>query len=127
MILMIAAPAGLESGIVGQAVMTKGAAGASVAGMAGTGAKGAGLIGNAGLSGTASNGAQVLTTSGTLWSGKGLSLGLGLGLGVWGPILVVAAGAAAVYGYLEYRKRQEGGTDEQIEQEADEGFYPANG
>jgi hypothetical protein len=41
---------------------------------------------------------------------------------------VVAAGAAAVYGYLEYRKRRDGGgTDEEIEQDVDEGFYPAQG
>ncbi|CAK0740460.1 conserved hypothetical protein [uncultured Gammaproteobacteria bacterium] len=62
-------------------------------------------------------------SGGTIWTGKSLSLGLGLGLGAWGPMLLMATGAAALYGYAEYRKRQQGGTDEEIEQ--DEGFYPA--
>ncbi len=64
-------------------------------------------------------------TSGTIWTGKSLSLGLGLGLGAWGPFLVVAAGAAATYVYLAYRRRQQGGSDEEIESGAeDDGFYP---
>ena len=90
-----------------------------------TATKSAGMVGKAGLTGTAGNGVQALATSGTIWSGKGLCLGLGLGLGAWGPILVVATGAAAIYAYREYRRRNEGGTDEEIEQAVtDEGFYP---
>ena len=63
-------------------------------------------------------------TAGTIWSGKGFSLGLGLGLGIWGPLIVVAAGAAAVYGYLQYRQRPLDGSDEQVAENTDEGFYP---
>ncbi|MEO5334071.1 MAG: hypothetical protein H7839_18825 [Magnetococcus sp. YQC-5] len=40
--------------------------------------------------------------TGTLWSGKGMSLGLGLGLGAWGPVLLVAAAAG---GYIYWRKK----------------------
>ncbi len=39
-------------------------------------------------------------------------------------MIVIAAGAAAVYGYLEYRKRTLA-TDEVVDVTADEGFYPA--
>ncbi|MEI8393200.1 MAG: hypothetical protein WCF85_00590 [Rhodospirillaceae bacterium] len=104
---------GLEQEAATQAAMAKvagGTAGAAVVAMP-----------------AASSGAQAVAASGTIWSGKGLSLGLGLGLGAWGPVLVVAAGAAATYAYLEYRRRQLG-SDEEIEQsEQDEGFYPAQG
>jgi hypothetical protein len=63
--------------------------------------------------------AQVLTTGGTLWSGKSLSLGLGM----WGPVLAGIAGAAAVYSFLRYRQNQKTAAAA-LEQEeiADEGF-----
>ena len=98
---------------------------------AGAGAKGAAVVAGKGMAAqtavaanptgvtagvAGSGGAQGLTTGGTIWSGKGLSLGLGLGLGIWGPVLVVAAGAAAVYGYMQYRKGEEVETDDESEE-----------
>ncbi|MEO5338862.1 MAG: magnetic particle specific iron-binding protein [Magnetospirillum sp. WYHS-4] len=64
----------------------------------------------------ANGGTAVLTkgaiaTGGTIWTGKGLSLGLGLGLGVWGPILLGAVSAAAIYGYVRSRKVEATGED----------------
>ncbi len=46
-------------------------------------------------------------SSGTIWTGKGLSLGLGLGLGAWGPVLLVAGGTAAGWYYYNnhYKKK----------------------
>ena len=101
----MAAPlAGMNNGLMNQAGLIKGTAGT----------KGAAALAAGG--------------GGTIWTGKGLSLGLGLGLGIWGPILVVAAGAAAYYSYAEYRKRQQGVSDDAVEQtEQDEGFYSAQG
>lgn len=57
----------------------------------------------AGVSAKAGAATSVLASSGpaTIWSGKGLSLGLGLGLGAWGPVLLVAGGAA---GWCLYKK-----------------------
>ena len=66
--------------------------------------KGAGVVGP---SASPAVSAKALATGGTIWSGKGLSLGLGIGLGAWGPVLLLAGGAAAVYGYLQYRKRHQ--------------------
>ncbi len=102
---------GLEPDILREAVLSKA--------IGGTGAA-AGTT----VAGGSSVAAEAVTT-GSLWSGKGFGLGLGLGLGIWGPILVVAAGAAATYAYLQYRKGLLGATDEQIaETPPDEGFYP---
>jgi len=99
------------------------------AAVAATAAKGAGVAGKAGVSGSATSAAglkSLAAGSGTIWSGKGLSLGLGLGLGIWGPILVVAGGAVAIYAYREYRRRKDALTDEDIQaDDADEGFYTA--
>ena len=123
---MAALLAEIEREIVRQAGAATGATGTTVAAATG---KGVGLVGNSGLTGAAAGtGAQAVATSGTIWTGKGLSLGLGLGLGAWGPVLVIAAAAAAASAYLEYRQRHLG-TDEDLEQseEADEGFYPTQG
>jgi len=113
-----AAVPGVEQEVLREALATKaatakglGAAGAATAGTKGAAlvaGKGTGLIGqSAAQGGTALTGAQALTTGGTIWTGKGLSLGLGIGLGAWGPALVLAGGAAAVYAYMQYRKRQQ--------------------
>lgn len=48
--------------------------------------------------------------SGTIWSGKGMSLGLGWGLGSMGPVLVLGAlglGAVGIYLYRRNRKLEE--------------------
>ena len=80
---------------------------------------GTGAVATAGGTGAA----KAVTTGGTIWSGNGFSLGLGLGLGVWGPVLLGAAGVAAVYAYLRYRQRY---LEEQaagaMAETADEGF-----
>ena len=78
-----------------------------------------------GVAAGSSSAAEAITTSGTIWSGKGLSLGLGLGLGIWGPVIVIASGAAAFYAYLEYRKRLIESADEvESDKISDEGFFP---
>ena len=120
---MAALLAEIEREILGQVGMTAGTAGTKVAA-----GKGLSMIGNAGLTSATGTGAQAISASGTIWTGKGLSLGLGLGLGAWGPVLLITAGAAAAYAYLEYRRNQLG-TDEEIEQseEPDEGFYSTQG
>ena len=51
--------------------------------------------------------------SGTIWTGKGLSLGLGLGLGAWGPLLLTAG--LGYLGYRYYKHKQDSFKD-------DEGF-----
>ena len=131
-------PVGVEPDLFRQAVATKaggvkaagGATGTKV-GMLGVEpdiirdavlSKAVGGTGAAAATTAASGGATAVTTCGTIWNGGGWSLGLGLGLGVWGPVLAVAAGAAAVYGYLEYRKRHLADETE-AEPESDEGFY----
>lgn len=65
-----------------------------------------------GVAKTAAAGAKV--GAGTIWTGKGLSLGLGLGLGAWGPIILGAVAAAAVYGYVRSRKAENVQTDEEL-------------
>ncbi|MEI6984745.1 MAG: hypothetical protein WCK65_01330 [Rhodospirillaceae bacterium] len=77
-------------------------------------------------------GANAITTGGAVLGGKSFSLGLGIGLGAWGPILVVAAGAAAVYAYLQYRNRQledvvEDAVQSDDEATQDEGFMASQG
>jgi hypothetical protein len=37
------------------------------------------------------------SVAGTFWAGAGWKLGLGLGLGVWGPVMLTAVSAAAIY------------------------------
>ncbi|WP_203330772.1 magnetic particle specific iron-binding protein [Rhodovastum atsumiense] len=85
----------------------------TLGGAAGKGAtivagKGTGLVGHAAApGGSALTGAKALATGGTIWTGKGLSLGLGIGLGAMGPLLVLAGGAAIVYGCVQYYKQRE--------------------
>ncbi len=67
--------------------------------------------------------AKAVATGGSFFSGSSFSLGLGIGLVVWGPILVGAAGAAAIYAYLRYREGQIEAEDGAVaDQAADEGF-----
>ncbi|MEI6560387.1 MAG: magnetic particle specific iron-binding protein [Rhodospirillaceae bacterium] len=102
---------GIEHVVVRDALATKA--------LTGTGAAGSAAVAAGGGSGAA----KTLITGGTIWSGKGFSLGLGLGLGVWGPVLVGAAGAAAVYAYLRYcQRRAEAAGAESSGETADEGF-----
>ncbi len=109
---------GVEPDIIREAIVSKAIGGAGAGTIAAGKGTGAVLAGG-------STAAEAVTT-GTIWSGKGLSLGLGIGLGVWGPVIVVAAGAAAVYAYLQYRQGLAGSSDEEIaEESADEGFYPS--
>ena len=51
-----------------------------------------------------------ISTAGTIWTGKGMSLGLGLGLGPIGPILL--AGIIGVVGYQYWKYRNKHITDE---------------
>ncbi len=88
--------------------------------LAGTGAIGTAAGGGAGV-------AKTLTTGGTIWSGNGFSLGLGIGLGAWGPVLLGAAGAAAVYAYFRYRRGLAEAADAETPAEtADEGFMASH-
>jgi len=81
----------------GHAAFTQGAAGAGNT-MAANGMAANSMVGG----GTTATITKTAATSGTIWSGKGLSLGLGLGLGAWGPVLL----ASAVGGYIYWRKQQ---------------------
>ena len=101
----------VQPDIIREAIVSKAVGGTGVA------------VGQAGVTGGSAMTAEAIST-GTIWSGKGFSLGLGLGLGIWGPVIVVAAGAAAVYGYLQYRQRRLEGTEAPATEETDEGFYP---
>ncbi|MBF0383210.1 MAG: hypothetical protein HQL69_19480 [Magnetococcales bacterium] len=96
----------------GAAAVVKGGNGVAMTqGAAGTNAAAAktltGANANGGISTIATKAATAskipAATSGTIWSGKGLSLGLGLGLGAWGPIAILAI---ATGGYVYYKKRQ---------------------
>lgn len=111
---------GAEPDLIREAVVSKaiGGTGTTIA------AVGKGATGIAAATGGAAT-TEAITTSGTIWTGKGLSLGLGIGLGAWGPVLVAVGVGAAAYAYWRYRQTQIG-TDEEIADEAtDEGFYPA--
>jgi hypothetical protein len=37
------------------------------------------------------------SVAGTFWAGASWKLGLGLGLGIWGPVMLTAVSAAAIY------------------------------
>jgi len=37
------------------------------------------------------------SVTGTFWAGASWKLGLGLGLGIWGPVMLTAVSAAAIY------------------------------
>jgi len=50
---------------------------------------------------------------GAFFAGKGL--GLGLGIGVWGPVILVAVGTAAVYGYVRSRRAENAQAEEEID------------
>ncbi|MEE8393365.1 MAG: magnetic particle specific iron-binding protein [Rhodospirillales bacterium] len=94
--------------IEGEAMTAKGAAATKTfaAGKAGA-AKGA-LSAKAATVGKGAGIAKA-GSGGAFLSGKGLGLGAGLGLGGWGPVIVGALGAIALYAYL--KSRQTGGTD----------------
>ena len=85
-------------------VVTKGA----TANAATTGTKVAAAAGTKAVAAGAKVGA------GTIWTGKSLSLGLGLGLGAWGPLIVGAIGAVAVYGYVRSRKAKVVESDDEL-------------
>jgi hypothetical protein len=51
--------------------------------------------------------------AGGLFTGK--ALGLGLGMGVWGPIILGALGAAAIYGYVRSRRAENAQAEEEID------------
>jgi hypothetical protein len=116
-VILTAAPAGKGAavkGAAGKVVELEGAAlktalaDAKIAGAkAATASKGALAASKSGAIG----GAAKAATGGTIWTGKGLSVGLGLGLGAWGPVILVAGGAAAWYGYKKYRKSADGELD----------------
>ena len=106
---------GFEHGLVRDALAAKT--------FTGTGAGAVGTAATATGGGAGAGAAKALSTGGTIWSGNGFSLGLGIGLGAWGPILLGAAGAAAVYAYLRYRRRLLDAADAEAPAEpADEGF-----
>lgn len=103
---------GIEHELVRDALAAK-ALGGPAAGTAAVAAAGKGVASQIGMSG-GGGAANAVLTGGSVWGGKGMSLGLGIGLGLWGPILVGALGAAAIYAYLQYRQQavdSEGETD----------------
>ncbi len=102
---------GIEHVLVRDALAAKALNGTALAGATGT------------VAGGGSGAAKALATGGSIWSGNGFSLGLGIGLGIWGPVLVAAAGAAAVYGYLQYRQRYLA----EAADVSDEGFMASQG
>ena len=67
------------------------------------------------VAGIGKSGAGAKLAGGAMLSGKGFGLGLGLGLGPWGPIILGAVGAAAVYGYIKSRQVEARQSDEEIE------------
>lgn len=81
---------------------TKVATGAAATGKGVVGANMQTTMGGVVKSGVATA-SSTAVKAGTIWTGKGLSLGLGLGLGAWGPGILAAA---AVGGYIYYRKKQ---------------------
>ena len=97
------------------AVTTKGGAGAKAA-AAGSAAKSAAV-------GADATGSKAGLAAGSIWSGKRFGLDLGLGLGPWGPILLGAAGLAAIYGLVRMRRAREA-SDESLLVEALMARYP---
>lgn len=55
--------------------------------------------------------AKSAPAGGVFFAGK--SLGLGIGMGIWGPLLIGAAGAAAIYGYIRSRNAEDAQTFEE--------------
>ncbi len=107
-----------------QAAATKAAAKAAAAkhaavAKAATTAKGAAVTGKTATAANQAVGNSVAVVaktgagsaaSGTIWTGKGLSLGLGLGLGALGPVILVAGvGAVGYAAYRYYQNRQDTG------------------
>jgi hypothetical protein len=99
----------VEAEMTRQLAVAKGGAGAKAA------AAGAGKAAMVGKGAGAAKAA-----GGTIWTGKGLSLGLGLGLGAWGPILLGAVAAVAVYGYVRSRRAEKALSDKAVSDEETE-------